>query len=486
MAIPSSGPISLTDVQTEFGGSNPISLSEYYAGGGLVPAGTSGTYGAVPSSGAISLQNFYGTSNISQWLVIVQWSSDTTKLLTCTGIALDSSKNIYAAGITNQTGYKGWLGKFNASGTLQWQYRYNPSSGSYSINLLTCDSSNNLYAVGVYETSSNANLSIIKFNTSGAIAWQRQIGAGASENGYGIAVAASGNVYTNGYCYSTPRQFFTKYDTYGNLQWQAGLTSASQDAYGYGVGIDSSENVYFGGYMRPFRRMGSISKFYSFGVRQWTKLLGNYGGNNTYIFALTADSSGNSYATGTATNSAGQALFVIKVDTSGVAQWKRQLKYDYSYAYGGGICVDSSGNVYVVGNDGGAGVPSGTSNPAVVAKYNSSGVLQFQRYLYTAVSGSGEPTGIQVDESGSMIIGLTGSPSGFRGLVAKLPTDGSKTGTYSVNGITILYTAASFTETELNEAFDEYSYNDETTTFASSASANDTTSGNLDTYKTSV
>ena len=63
MAIPSSGPISLTTIQTEFGGSAPTSLNEYYAGGAYVPAGTSGTYGAVPSSGQISLRNFYGTSN---------------------------------------------------------------------------------------------------------------------------------------------------------------------------------------------------------------------------------------------------------------------------------------------------------------------------------------------------------------------------------------------------------------------------------------
>jgi hypothetical protein len=63
MTLPASGPLSLSDIQTEFGGSNPISLNEYYAGGGLVPAGTSGTYGAVPTSGQISVQNFYGTSN---------------------------------------------------------------------------------------------------------------------------------------------------------------------------------------------------------------------------------------------------------------------------------------------------------------------------------------------------------------------------------------------------------------------------------------
>ena len=62
MALPSSGALSLSDIQTEFGGSSPISLNEYYAGGTYVPAGTSGTYGAVPSSGAISIRNFYGTS----------------------------------------------------------------------------------------------------------------------------------------------------------------------------------------------------------------------------------------------------------------------------------------------------------------------------------------------------------------------------------------------------------------------------------------
>ena len=62
MTLPSSGPLSLADIQTEFGGSNPISLSEYYAGGAYVPAGTSGTNGPVPSSGTISISNFYGTS----------------------------------------------------------------------------------------------------------------------------------------------------------------------------------------------------------------------------------------------------------------------------------------------------------------------------------------------------------------------------------------------------------------------------------------
>lgn len=60
MTLQTTGAISLSNIQTEFGGSNPISLNEYYAGGGYVPAGTSG----VPSSGTISINQFYGKSNV--------------------------------------------------------------------------------------------------------------------------------------------------------------------------------------------------------------------------------------------------------------------------------------------------------------------------------------------------------------------------------------------------------------------------------------
>jgi hypothetical protein len=65
MPIPASGPISSTDLQTEFGGQNPINLGDYYAGGIYVGAGTTGTNGPVPASGPISLSDFYGTSRLT-------------------------------------------------------------------------------------------------------------------------------------------------------------------------------------------------------------------------------------------------------------------------------------------------------------------------------------------------------------------------------------------------------------------------------------
>lgn len=56
MAIQESGPISLLDIQDEFGGSAPISLSEYY-----------GAASGIPSSGQIRIGDFYGASSGSPY-----------------------------------------------------------------------------------------------------------------------------------------------------------------------------------------------------------------------------------------------------------------------------------------------------------------------------------------------------------------------------------------------------------------------------------
>lgn len=54
MALPTSGPISFSQIQAEFGGANPISLSEYYRGGSYVPStipATIPTFIREPASG---------------------------------------------------------------------------------------------------------------------------------------------------------------------------------------------------------------------------------------------------------------------------------------------------------------------------------------------------------------------------------------------------------------------------------------------------
>jgi hypothetical protein len=56
MVLQASGAISLADIQTEFGGTNPISMDEYYVGGTYVPSGTT----VLPTSGTIGMNSFYG------------------------------------------------------------------------------------------------------------------------------------------------------------------------------------------------------------------------------------------------------------------------------------------------------------------------------------------------------------------------------------------------------------------------------------------
>lgn len=60
MAMPSSGAINFGQLQTEFGGSNPIGINEYYRSGTYVPPLTANA--SVPTSGAISMSNFYSAT----------------------------------------------------------------------------------------------------------------------------------------------------------------------------------------------------------------------------------------------------------------------------------------------------------------------------------------------------------------------------------------------------------------------------------------
>ena len=70
MALPSSGSLSLSQIQGEWGGSNPIGLNEYYLGS--LPTGRT-NYGTIPSSGTIEIADFYGTNAASS-----NWTSNLT------------------------------------------------------------------------------------------------------------------------------------------------------------------------------------------------------------------------------------------------------------------------------------------------------------------------------------------------------------------------------------------------------------------------
>ena len=63
MALQTSGAISLLDIQNEFGGGNPIEISEYYRGGTYVQDAPVNSN--IPTSGEISLDDFYGAARVA-------------------------------------------------------------------------------------------------------------------------------------------------------------------------------------------------------------------------------------------------------------------------------------------------------------------------------------------------------------------------------------------------------------------------------------
>ena len=63
MALPDSGEIKLSQLATQFGGSAPHSLKEYYRGGGSVSDNASNA--SVPQSGEVSLKDFYSSAGTS-------------------------------------------------------------------------------------------------------------------------------------------------------------------------------------------------------------------------------------------------------------------------------------------------------------------------------------------------------------------------------------------------------------------------------------
>lgn len=373
-------------------------------------------------------------------------------------VALDSSNNVYFVGDNNSSGSNDiQIAKYNNSGVIQWQKSLGGSN--YEIGTdIAVDSSGNVYIVGSTNPGTGQfNFEIAKYNTSGTIQWQRSLGGANYENGYGIAVSSSGNVYVIGRSNDSGIMDFelAKYDTSGTIQWQRKLSIGS-GASGNGIAVDSSENVYITG---TYGNLYVITaKYNTSGTIQWQRKIGD--ATNAFIgYGIAVDSSGNSYVCATISPTGNNDILVIKYDTSGVIQWQRSLSSANS-ENSQKIALDSSGNVYVIGYSNGS---TGSIDYQII-KYNNSGTIQWQRRLGAADGSNFYGYGIKVNASGSMyIIGSSNVGNATpKFLFARLPSDGSFTGTYTVNGQSIIYGATSFTDAAT-------SYNESAATLTSSA-----------------
>ena len=420
MGLQSNGPISLNDIAGEFGGSAPHSLNEYY-----------GAASGIPASGQISLNNFYGASSVSHWIATIGG----TGFDDAQGITVDGSGNVYITGRTSSAGsgsYDILIVKYNIDGVIQWQRTLGGSSTDIGFGIAV-DGSGNVYVHGYayLPGSNNADFLTVKYNSSGTLQWQRRLSSTNAKHEFanGIAVDSSGNVYTVGQTNSTDSSydmFMAKYNTSGTLQWQRSLGGSSTETNPK-ITVDNSGNFYVVGSTQSAGVGKSdlyIAKFNTSATMQWQRCLGL--SESDYGYGVGVDDSGNVYVSGYTRSTSGIQgdILIAKYNASGAIQWQRTLASSSDVPdRSRDMTVDGSGNVYITGH-----TTTAVSVPAdmLIAKYNTSGTLQWQRTLGSSTQDIGY--GIAVDGSGNVYVG--GQVSGGKCLIAKLPADGSMTGTY--------------------------------------------------------
>jgi len=255
-----------------------------------------------------------GTGTHSWQIAIALGSTETYQLAThdfANGVVTDSSGNVYVTG-----GTKGGLDgntsagntdlfvlKYNSSGTKQWTKQLG-SSGRDSANAIAIDSSGNLYVAGItyggldWNTNSGANdLFVVKYNSSGTKQWTEQLGTPSSDAANAVATDSSGNVYVAGVTYGVLGDknrgnsdlFVVKYNSSGTKQWTKQLGTSSTDLAN-GVATDPSGNVYvtggtYGGLDGNTNAGNSdlfVVKYNSSGTKQWTKQLGTSSEDRAY------------------------------------------------------------------------------------------------------------------------------------------------------------------------------------------------------------
>ena len=335
------------------------------------------------------------------------------------GVAVDASGNVYVTGsyqsspiyfdslsLTNAGSgtYDIFLTKYDPSGNALWARRAGGTRLDYSYGIAT-DATGNVYVTGSFSSAvaafGNVNLTnanagsgdifVAKYSSAGNVLWARRAGGADYEDGDGIAVDASGNVYVTGgyssatitfgsitltnYLPGTEDLFVAKYDSSGNVLWAKRAGGDDFDS-GLGIAVDAGGSVYvtgyyystnmaFNGVALPNFSAGYddifVAKYDTAGGFLWARHAG--GGGYDRGVAIAVDATSNVYVTGSfeSTNatfgtaafaSASPGLddgFLMKYDSSGNFKWAKQLGGDGA-EQGAEVAVDTAGNVYLTGH----------------------------------------------------------------------------------------------------------------------------------------
>jgi len=341
---------------------------------------------------------------------------------------LDSSGNIYTVGSGGPAfSWTTHVVKQDASGSILWQRKLT-ASGSYLTNgVIAVDSSGNVYVTGARGSSASF---VVKYNSSGTIQWQREVGTNIEIQLRAMAFDSSGNVYCYGNgAYDIGGVVLFKFNSSGTLQYQYRFNT-QLEAGGIAVsGTDihmSGTNRAPGSYQNTFYCVFSDTSRTVSIARAISYSTKNSGSN-----CITLDSSNNVYIGCWLDTTGAYAATVAKYNSSGTLQWVKQAAAAGEYNVP--ITISHDGT-YVYFN-----------TPKYITRWDGSGNLNYQRTLTWTLSMDMLASSVQSAVNQLCLVGSQIASGYTTVFSASVPPDGSKTGTYSLSGSSYVYSASSLT-----------------------------------------
>jgi len=175
------------------------------------------------------------------------------------GVGIDSAGNVYVIGTSNYILSDLVLIKYDSTGGLLWSQINNIGGGldtSDSGNGLSINGLNGVFVIGAADNNSQEDIWVGKYNASGAIQWSashNSPGGNYHDVGYAIASDSFGNAYAVGYegrgdIGQGTNVWVRKYDGNGTIKWTETYNSpSSQDDWAQAVALDSSGNIFVAG-----------------------------------------------------------------------------------------------------------------------------------------------------------------------------------------------------------------------------------------------
>ncbi|MBI4678806.1 MAG: hypothetical protein HY748_14605, partial [Elusimicrobia bacterium] len=311
-----------------------------------------------------------------------------------------SAANTPPAQTNTPTDYaNGWLRTTN-----------NASNGYDEWHGVAVDAANDVYVAGHQEiTPNNFGIILRKYNSLGNTLWTKWFdgNSSASDESYGIALSASGDLYVTGYFNSAggfEDLLLRKYSPSGLLLWTTSYNSPD-NLYDQGSGVAADANAVYvaGSSSRSVGGMNVLVRKYDHnGLSLWTTSYNNPGNTGDEALGL-ALYGGYLYVAGW-TDVGGQAenWWLAKYDSNSLLLWTTTYNSPSNGTdMANAVAADASG-VYVVGETSG-----GVQGPNVmVRKYDANALLVWTTtYNGPAAGGNDKAYGVALDASGVYVTG---------------------------------------------------------------------------------